>query len=393
MSEAYDFIIIGAGISGSATAYQLARQGYKVVIIDRFAPAAMASGWTLAGVRQSGRHPAELPLAKAAVELWATLDEELGASTQYTRKGNVRLARNEEEYAHIRRMVEEQSADGLDLSFLPDNAALRTIAPALSPAVLGASFCPSDGHADPHATVAAFVAASERAGAVFRNHERVRAIRVGSGRVTGVVTDKNNYSAPRVILAAGLFGSELLVPLGIDVPIDARMVTVIRSVPVERVLDQVIGVATGNWAGRQEVNGRFRVTSGGQAWHKRMDVTDDERDPRPTIHPPMATLGEVVAEMERLLPGTTMHSVEEIWAGLIDMTPDALPVIDTAPEIEGLVIGMGFSGHGFCLGPITGRILCALALADKPGFDLSAFAATRFKARSNPPQEAMTLHG
>lgn len=393
MSDAYDFIVIGAGISGSATAYQLARQGHKVVVIDRFAPAAMASGWTLAGVRQSGRHPAELPLAKAAVELWSTLDDELGASTQYTRKGNVRLARNEEEYAQIRRMVEEQSTDGLDLSFLSDNAALRTIAPALSPAILGASFCPTDGHADPHATVAAFVAAAERSGAVFRNHERVTAIRAESGRVTGVATDKSNYSAPRVILAAGLFGCELLGPLGIDIPIDVRMVTVIRSVPVERVLDQVIGVATGNWAGRQEVNGRFRVTSGGQAWHKRMDISDGERGPRPAVHPPMATLGDVVAEMERLLPGTTGYPVEDVWAGLIDMTPDALPVLDKVPEIEGLVIGMGFSGHGFCLGPITGRILSALALGDEAGFDLSAFAATRFNSRSNLPEEAMTLHG
>ncbi|RWM24665.1 FAD-binding oxidoreductase [Mesorhizobium sp.] len=393
MSEAYDFIVVGAGISGSAAAYQLARQGHKVVVIDRFAPAAMASGWTLAGVRQSGRHPAELPLARAAVELWTTLEEELGAPTHYTRKGNLRLARNEEEYEHIRRMVEEQSADGLDLSFLPDNATLRAMAPALSPAILGASFCPTDGHADPHATVGAFVAAAERAGASFRNHERVTAILVEGGRVMGVATDKDNYSAPRVILAAGLFGCELLGPLGLDVPIDVRMVTVIRSVPVERVLDQVIGVAAGNWAGRQEVNGRFRVTSGGQAWHKRMDINGGERSPRPAVHPPMATLGEVVAEMERLLPGTTAHAVEEVWAGLIDMTPDALPVLDTAPAIEGLVIAMGFSGHGFCLGPITGQILAALALGDETGFDLSAFAATRFNSRPDLPQEAMTLHG
>ena len=64
-----------------------------------------------------------------------------------------------------------------------------------------------------------------------------------------------------------------------------------------------------------------------------------------------------------------------------------------APGIEGLVLAMGFSGHGFCLGPVTGQLLAALALDEPTGFDLSAFAATRFNDGSNRPDEAMTLHG
>ena len=393
MSEAFDVIVIGAGISGTSTACQLARDGHSVVVIDRFGPAAMASGWSLAGVRQSGRHPAELPMAKAAVEMWANLDEDLGAPTHYTRKGNVRLARNEDEYGQIRKMVDAQTAEGLDLVFLPDNGTLRDIAPAVSPHIPGASFCPTDGHADPHASVAAFAGAATRAGAVFRNGEDVVAITVSGDRVTGVTTDKGSYSAPRVVLAAGGFGTSLLKPLGLNVPIDMNMVTVIRTAPVEHVLDQVIGVATGNWAGRQEVTGRFRVTSGGQPWHGSISVRDGVQGPRPAVHPPMATLAQVVEQMERLLPGTTGYPVEEIWAGLIDMTPDALPVLDHAPGIDGLVIGMGFSGHGFCLGPVTGQILSALAVGADPGFDLTPFVATRFNDLTNRPPEDMTLHG
>ncbi len=300
---------------------------------------------------------------------------------------------NETEYAQILRMVGEQSGQGLDLTFLPDNAALREVAPAISPDMPGASFCPTDGHADSHATVAAFVRAAERAGALFRSGENVTELVVAGGRVTGVKTDRDSYSAPRVILAAGCFGGELLAPLGIDVPVAIRMVTVIRSAPVAPVLDQVIGVASGDWAGRQEVSGRFRVTSGGQPWHGAMDVRDGAEGFRPAVHPPMSTLAQVVREMERLLPGTTAHPVEEIWAGLIDMTPDALPVLDRAPDVEGLVIGMGFSGHGFCLGPITGRILAALALDEETGFDLTPFSADRFADHARQPEARMTLHG
>lgn len=390
MADTFDVIIIGAGISGAASACHLARAGHKVVVIDRYGPAAMASGWTLAGVRQSGRHPAELPLAKAAVALWETLDEDLGAPTHYVRKGNIRLARDADEYRQIRQMVADQGRDGLDLTFLPDNAALREVAPAVSPAIPGASFCASDGQADPHASVAAFVGAATRAGAVFRSGEAVGELLVKDGRVLGVRTNKQDYFAPCVILAGGFMGNELLAPHGYSVPIEVRMVTVLRSVPTERVLEQVIGVAAGNWAGRQEVSGRFRVTSGGQPWHGQIDVVSDGR---PAVRPPMATLSAVAAEMERLLPGTTVTPIEDVWAGLIDMTPDALPVLDHAPGIQGLVLGMGFSGHGFCLGPITGRILSGLALEEAAEFDLTPFAATRFNSSGHEAREVMTLHG
>ena len=116
--QAYDAVVVGAGISGAAAAYELAAAGCSVVLLDRFGPAAMASGWTLAGVRQSGRHAAELPLAKAAVQRWGTLADELDAPTGYRRTGNLRCARTPAEVAIIRNLVTAQAAAGLELSFL-----------------------------------------------------------------------------------------------------------------------------------------------------------------------------------------------------------------------------------------------------------------------------------
>jgi glycine/D-amino acid oxidase-like deaminating enzyme len=96
----------------------------------------MASGWTLGGVRQSGRHPAELPLARAAVEIWGGLNAMLGADVEYRRGGNLRLARTPAEVDVIRGIVAEQTAQGLDLQFLPDTDAVRAVAPAISTNVL-----------------------------------------------------------------------------------------------------------------------------------------------------------------------------------------------------------------------------------------------------------------
>ena len=185
-----DIVIIGGGITGAAAALALAEAGAKVALLERRGIAAMASGWTLGGVRQSGRDPAELPLARAAVEIWPTLNERLGADVEYRRRGNLRLARDESEVEIIRRMVEAQRALGLDLTFLADSRALRDIAPAISEKVRAASFCPTDGHANPIKATRAFAEAARARGAAIVEGVAASAIRVERGRVTGVATSR-----------------------------------------------------------------------------------------------------------------------------------------------------------------------------------------------------------
>src|SRR5262249_31018365 len=116
-----DIVVIGGGITGAATADALAREGHAVTLVEAGSIAAMACGWTLGGVRQSGRDPAELPLARAAVAIWAELGETLGADVEYRRDGNLRLARTPAEVDVIRALVASQREQGLDIDFLPDN--------------------------------------------------------------------------------------------------------------------------------------------------------------------------------------------------------------------------------------------------------------------------------
>ena len=384
----FDVVIIGAGISGAASAYELARAGHKVALLDRYGPAAMASGWTLAGVRQSGRDPAELPLARAAVEIWATLHEELEAPTHYTRGGNLRLARNEEEVAILEAMVKEQTAAGLPISFLDGNAAVRDVAPLIAPHVIGATLCPTDGHADPQSAVSAYVAAAERAGASLRFGEEATSIEVTGGKVAAVVTTRDRIPAAKVVLAAGIFGNDLLRPLGLEVPLDIRLVTVVRTRPVPPGLTQVIAVANGESAGRQEFNGRFRFTSGIDPWNGVMEGGE-----RPRVRPTIADVANAIGLFTTLIPAAGSAEIDEVWGGLIDQTPDALPVIQHPGDPEGLVIAMGFSGHGFCLGPITGRIAAAMIEGRDTGFPLAAFALERFRRRNNTGNVDMSLHG
>lgn len=380
-----EFIIIGGGITGCATAWSLAREGRRVRLLEGRRLAAMASGWTLGGVRQSGRDPAEMPLARAAVELWPRLADLLGHETGYARHGNLRLARDAAEAARISALVEVQRALGLDLAFLPDNRAIRAVAPAISEQVVAASFCPTDGYADPVAATLAFARAAEALGAAIEEGVSATGVVQRNGRVAGVETTAGFLPAAGVIVAAGTHAPALLVGLGLSLPLAVMQVQVVQSEPVGRCFEQVFGVANADCAGRQEPDGRFRYTTGIGPF-----TGDAEGWSEAALAPAAKDISRLRARIDAVLPAAAAAPVARSWGGLIDLTPDALPVID-AP-LPGLVVAAGFSGHGFGIGPISGRMAAELALGRTPSFDSAPFALARFATRA-APQAALTLHG
>lgn len=381
-----DVVVIGAGITGLSSAYELARRGLAVTILEARRVGAMGSGWTLGGVRQSGRHLAELPLAQAAVARWSGLEAELGAPTGYARGGNLRFARTPDEVEAIRRLVEEQSARGLDVSFLPDLDAVRAIAPAIGPQVLAASFCPTDGAAEPDMACAAYAAAARRAGATLREGATATAIVERGGRVVGVATEHGGaISCSRAVIACGLDAPRLLEPFGVELPLTAKRVCVLRTAPGPALFDQVFGVANADCAGRQEIDGRLRVTTGIGDWQG-----DPARWTRESLAPSVAETVALIERVSALLPALGGFAFDQVWGGLIDMTPDGLPTIDAVGP-QGLVVAAGFSGHGFGIGPAVGTIVRDLALGEAPEFDLVPFRAGRFPAEG--PQASLELHG
>ena len=302
-------MIIGAGISGAATAYELATTGLSVVLSDRWGPAAMASEWTLAGgcVNPAATRPSCLGTARFA--LWAELAKRMDGTTQHRRRGNLQLARTAAEVTAIRDLEAEQKASGLDIDFLDGPDQVRAVAPAVSPHVLAASLRTSDGHTDPQATVMGFVRAPERAGAMLRVGKRVVAIETADGVVTGVRTETDVNPAGR---GAGRrhLRQRATATARLARAVEIPMVTVLRPVPGETVLDQVIGVANADCAGRQEADGRWRVTSGLLPWTGRMAAS-----PRPAVTPTASSIKLTVDAFSAVVPAFADATINAIWAG------------------------------------------------------------------------------
>ncbi|HYH13472.1 MAG TPA: FAD-binding oxidoreductase, partial [Thermomicrobiales bacterium] len=285
---------------------------------------------------------------------------------------------------NIREVVEDGNRAGIEMHFLEGNDAVREIAPALATDIPAASWCPTDGHANPTKTVLAFANAARRAGAEIRTNTPVRGLRSNGTRVTGVKLDGETLEAGTVIVAAGVYTPRLVAPLGLDIPIDITLVPAIQTVPLPRTLGPVLGQAGGGVALRQQVSGHFRITGISLPWGHTSHTAEN-------VRPTLAQVRDLTEATLRLLPGLESVALNTSWAGLIDKTPDALPVIEKAPEYDNLVVATGFSGHGFCLGPITGELLADLAVEGTTSHPIAPFSRSRFA--SGVEREHVTLHG
>ncbi len=388
-----DVIIVGAGITGCATALFLAEAGAKVEVIDSYHPGAMASGWTLAGVRQSGRDPAEMELAKKAVKIWETLDLHLDTMTGYRQTGNLRLARTEDETYVIRNLVNSQAAKGLPIELL-DTRQAQQIAPALSDEFLLASWCPTDGHADPLRSVEGFQRAAERLGVTFKINTTVTGIEThmanGCLRFNSIETAKGSFVAGNALLAAGVQTNLLLGGLGVCIPMTTPLVSAFQTVPLTNLLGPVIGVANGDLAIRQQIDGRLRFTGGAEHINANLDLSGEY----PAVHPPAASISRVISSVSSVLPFVSQTPIYRIWGGLLDLTPDALPILDGVPSVNGLYIAAGFSGHGFGIAPAVGEVMASKILGKKTSILLDAFSLERFDSQSDSYQKSTpTLHG
>jgi sarcosine oxidase subunit beta len=374
MAESWDAIVIGAGVNGCAIAYNLARRGLKTCILDKGDVCGQASGQNGGGVRQSARDPREMPLAMLSVKLFEQLHEELGADVEYHQGGNLRLCMTPEQEEAMRGAVERQRAEfGLPVEYL-DGEGVRAVNPHVSEIVIGASHCPTDGHANPMLTTYAFLRKARELGAELRTREAVSAIRLGRGRVAGVETDKGFYATELVVNAAGIGGRTVANMVGLDFPMTPVFTEVLVTEACEPLFPQMIGTAVSDFYGHQTAHGSF--VWGGFVGYETF-LFDRARcgESRPN-YPEVASA--ICRTVLRYFPSLARLNVIRTWGGLIAQVADKVPVLGLVDEVPGYVSATGFSGHGFGISPAIGRVISQAALGETPEVDLQPFAYDRF---------------
>jgi len=369
-----DVVIIGGGIIGCSTAYYLAKKGKTVIVLEKGRVIGYGgSSRNGGGVRQSGRDKRELPLAMYGVQnLWPHLSEELETDVEYYQQGNLRLGKTEEHLKILQGLTATAVSLGLDVKMI-NGEEVRAICPHLSDDVIGASWCQSDGHANPLQTTMAFYNKARRLGVCFRTGQDVLSIKTVAGRARKVITGSGEFEAEKIILAAGYESRAVSQSLGVDVPMKAIALDTLITEAQPPMFYQMLGTAMADFYGHQTTHGSF-VFGGGSPLDSGSIVGVGD-------HPPVAATAATCKGILGYIPALKHAKVVRSWVGFIDWCEDKVPVISPVEEVPGLILACGFSGHGFGIAPSVGTVLSQLACDEKPSIDISELDYKRFSDR------------
>lgn len=368
-----EVIIIGGGVIGCATAYYLAKQGIKPLVIEREVIGHGGSSRNGGGVRQSARDVRELPLAMYGIEhLWPALSEELGEDVEYYKKGNLRLGKTETHLKKLQTLVDDSTKAGLDVRMI-SGAEAREICPYMSREVIGASWCPTDGHANPMRTTLAFYKRARELGAHFITGETVLALRKIKGVLRQVVTDFGVYEADCVILAAGYESRAIAQTVGIDIPMFKSLTEILVTEIQPKLFEQMLGTAEADFYGHQSQHGSF--VFGGSSGLESFQEPQYGSDNKPL------TVAAICRGIMKYFPILENAKIVRSWAGWLDKAADGVPVIDVVSEVPGLILACAFTGHGFGIAPAAGMTISEMVQGKKTTIDISKLKYDRFQAK------------
>jgi D-hydroxyproline dehydrogenase subunit beta len=369
--------VVGAGIVGAATAFELHERGVDALLLDRGEVSSGTTGLGEGNVLCSDMDTGpELELTIAGLRLYDELDERLGAVARIRRKGALIVHRTHDSWAAEPARVERLRAAGVD-GRLVSAPELRAMEPQLTGRVEGASFFPRDIQCDPRAITTSLAASAAR----VQTGVAVEAIEVVDGRVAGVRTSAGRIACAAAVIAAGPWSRGLAEAAGVALPLEPRkgQLVRLRAVPRDERFIRHKLVEAGYLASVASAEAGLQVTTvvettwegdvlvGSSRERRGFDLSVDE-----------AVSGAMLDRAAALVPGLRELPIDAAWAGLRPWLPDHLPAIGPTAAVDGLWLATGHEGAGVALGPVTGRLIAQLYSGETPAVDPSPFAPDRF---------------
>jgi glycine/D-amino acid oxidase-like deaminating enzyme len=413
-------VIIGGGIIGACSALFLAEKGHSVVLCEKGRIGGEQSSRNWGWCRTMGRDVREIPLAIESLRLWRGMNQQIGRETGYRQPGILYLCETEKEIAAQEQWLSEARQYQVDARLLR-GAAIDALLPGGSGRFVSAMHTPTDGRAEPSQAAPAIAEAARAAGATILTECAVRGIETQAGRVSGVVTEKGRIAADAVLLAGGAWSRLFCGNAGVELPQLKVLGSVFRTALLSGGPEITAGGSV--FAFRKRLDGGYTIARRNanvaditpdsfrlllqylptlrqnygeirlrlsrrflEEWGTRRRWSLDEATPFETVRvldpaPKQATLEEARTALSKAFPAFAQMQVAESWAGLIDVTPDAVPVIGEVPGIPGFFLATGFSGHGFGVGPGAGRLAADLVVGDTPIVDPAPFRFSRFSEK------------
>lgn len=365
-----DVVIIGGGINGCSLAYRLAKEGMDVIVLEKSYLASGATGRCGAGIRQQFSIRENAVLAIESVKIFERLEEELGGEIDLRQGGYLIAIHDEKELDEARENVRMQRSLGLEVSIL-DADEINDIVPILDVdgmKAVAATFCPTDGHADPFKTTDAYARAARENGARIHTFTRALDIEINGKSVSAVKTDKGKIKTNVVVNASGAWSKKVTEMAGIKLPNQPYRKEILVTERLKPIFEaMVISFKDGIYFSQQ----REGQIIGG--------IPIKEEKPGYYQNPTLSFLKHMSTTLTRYAPSLKHLKVLRQWTGFYDVTPDARPILGEVDGLDGFIQCNGFSGHGFMVSPIVAKLLAELIINGKTPIPIDSFNLRRFK--------------
>jgi sarcosine oxidase subunit beta len=384
MVETADVAIVGAGIMGVSTAYHLARLGAgRVVVLERDSVCSGSSALASGGIRHQYANRLGIELTTHSIVTFERFEDEFGVDPNFRQHGYLILIATEEALAVARRSVALQKGLGVDVELL-DPAATRRLCPYLrTDDLLGATYSPRDGFADPYLCTTAIAARARDLGVAIRQQEEVRGFTRRGDRVTGVVTGAGAVEARAVVIATGAWSGVVGTLASVDVPVvpHRRHKFVTAPFPADDIPMATPFIIDPHAGCSLRREGAGILLGIGRPEEPSSFSTEVDRSLEPRV------VERAVHRAPALLEARLMRG----YAGLYEMTPDQTGIVSGVPGTDGLYVIAGFSGHGFMHGPIAGQLMAELISSGRAKtMDIRPLDLARF-ARGETQVEPLTF--
>lgn len=372
MKNKADVVIIGGGVNGCSLAYQLAKEGVDVIVVEKNYLSSGATGTCGAGIRQQWSTKENTELAIKSVKIFDNLSKELGQDIEFRQGGYLIAIHDNKEMKQAEKNVAMQRSLGLKVDILNPNEIndVVSILDVKGMRAIGATFCPADGHANPFKTTFAYADAARSKGANIYTHTEVVDIKTENKRTSVVETDRGAIKTDTVVNAAGVWSKKIAEMVGVklpNIPFRKEIMTTERLKPTFEAM--VISFKDGIYFSQQKEG---QIVGG--------IPIPKERSGYRTI-PTFSFIQHMSKTLTRYAPVLRHVNILRHWTGFYDVTPDARPILGEVKDVKGFIQCNGFSGHGFMLSPMVTKHLSDFIVDGKTSDVLDSLNLDRFKGK------------
>lgn len=364
-----DVVIIGGGIMGTSIAFHLAESGVRnVVLLERAELGGGSSAKPLGGVRATFSDPANVVLGQRSLQTYEDFDRRFRTDIGLRKVGYLFLCRTEAQILNCERSTVVQNELGSNSRMVSARDAVEINPFVRGDALLGASYSPADGFAEPAKVVAAYAAAAVDLGVTILTHTEVMDVTTMAGRIESVTTNRGTIRADAVICCAGAWSRRVGEMAGVSLPVT----------PVRRQIGMTrqMGTAMPTVPFTLDLSSTLYFHNYGNGML--VGISNSNQEPGFSREFSHEWLPEFNAAARLCAPALENPDLEFGWAGLYENTPDHNALIGASNRVSGFFYATGFSGHGFLQGPAVGELVRDLYL-DRPSFmDPGSFSADRF---------------